>query len=251
MLYCNSNNLVARLSLSACASRREDAKKSTRWKVVSMKNDLLNNEKWRTFSSYQINGLEVIRTLLRNRCHQFAMWSMPLGIDELSMFSWRDKPWKNQVVSSIVDDNRKLLSESWFITRLNLWLTESDRSCFTHATSGPLDSTASLTLSTGLVVPCFPVKTSCGGVDILTSNGSLLRWDWLDAPREHTESRAHSDSVHSPKSVQELQSKDSGGGSRNLPTTTPQIFTGLDEQGRRIEVDPKFADYKWKEHWCA
>ena len=98
-----------------------------------------------------------------------------------------------------------------------------------------LQYSASLTLSTGLVVPCFPVKTSCGGVDVLTSDGSLLRWDWPNAPDEYTASRAPSSAKPPPDA--------------SLPSA-PQVFQGVDQNGARIEVDPQFADYKWKEHFC-
>jgi predicted dehydrogenase len=86
----------------------------------------------------------------------------------------------------------------------------------------------------GMVVPVYPTPVEWGGgVEVWSdSTDSMLRWGWPRPPDIYSQSRGAE--IH-----------------YSIPAA-PQVFSGYDDpSGTRLEVDGAFADYKWKEHYCA
>ena len=47
----------------------------------------------------------------------------------------------------------------------------------------------------------------------------------------------------------EVYSLSRGAEINHAAPTGPQVFSGVDADGNRLEIDGKFGDYKWKEHY--
>eukprot|EP01045_Picozoa_sp_COSAG04_P023191 COSAG04_NODE_2720_length_3682_cov_1.276026_1_plen_335_part_10 len=121
------------------------------------------------------------------------------------------------------------------------------------AEEAPFDSganySAQLTLSNGLTVAASPRAQDTtasaknpngfesvegaahGGVDVWSAE-HLLRYDWPQGPLEYFTTRGQEPATGTM-----------------AKQSAPQIFSGFDDAGRRIEVEGDYAPYPWPEHY--